>query len=234
MIQPSKDTGTIVSQLSSFLSDGYLIENPPELQHLSVAAYRLLAEGSAVNFARLANAANLSVAHAEELLRFVPASAYEREPDGSLSAFIGLSTKPTLHRFSVEDRSLYTWCVFDAVFLPAILQEPATLTTSCPTTGDQIDLTITPTEIAHANLPDAVMSILAPDMKACCADLRGAFCDQVNLFANRTALLNWDKYTDAIICAPLDLAFTLATHRNDARFPDVNLGVVAQERLVTK
>jgi len=214
---------TVKSKLEGFLEDGYLTGNPIGLQNLSIAIYRLLAKGRAVQVADLASATNLTALEIEELISLVPASAYDRARDQSFVSFIGLSTTPAAHQFKVGAQTLYTWCVFDALFLPAILGQPAVLTTACPSTGQTIEVTINPDGVKSATPPQPVMSIIAPDTDACCSDLRGAFCSQINLFANRAAFSSWSKRGDADDCVCLDDAFALAMRRNEARFPDISL-----------
>jgi alkylmercury lyase len=214
---------TIKAKMKGFLEDGYLAGNPVGLQNLSITIYRLLARGRSVQVADLARATNLTALEIEQLINLVPASAYDRAPDQSFVSFIGLSTSPAAHQFKVGAQSLYTWCVFDALFLPAILGQPAVLTTACPSTGQSIEVTINPDGVGRATPPQPVMSIIAPDADACCSDLRGAFCNQVNFFADRAAFSNWSKRSDGDDCVRLDDAFALAMSRNEARFPDISI-----------
>jgi alkylmercury lyase len=216
-------TEMVKTKLEGFLEDGYLAGNPVGLQNLSLAIYRLLAKGKAVQVTDLASAMNVTALEIEELISLVPASAYDRARDQSFVSFIGLSTIPAAHQFKVGAQILYTWCVFDALFLPAILRQQAVLTTACPSTGQTIEVTVSPDGVKSAMPPQPVMSIIAPDTDACCSDLRGAFCNQINLFADRAAFSSWSKRGDADDCISLDDAFTLAIRRNEARFPDVSL-----------
>jgi len=211
--------------MEGFLEDGYLAGNPVGLQNLSIAVYRLLVRGKAVQVADLERATNFTVPQIEQLITLIPASAYDRAPDQSFVSFIGLSINPTAHQFKIGAQSLYTWCVFDALFLPAILGQPAVSTTACPATGRRIELTINPDGVESASPPLPVMSIIAPDTDACCSDLRGAFCSQINFFTDRAAFSSWKKRSDsdAVDCICLDDAFALAIRRNKARFPDISL-----------
>ena len=211
------------SELEGFLSEGYLTANPPELQKLCVIAYRLLARGEPVTRAELAETTSYTDQKIEELITLIPSSAYERQVDGAFTGFIGLSINKTAHEFTVADRLLYTWCVFDALFLPAILGTNTLLSTICPATGREIKIAIRSDGAAPITPPNPVMSIIAPDHEACCSDLRGAFCNHVNFFADQSAYAQWDKGSNAGDAVSLDDAFALAMRRNDARFPDVKL-----------
>ncbi len=221
MTQSTLDTR---SELEGFLSEGYLAANPPELQKLCIIAYRLLARGKPVSLPELAEATSYTDQKIEELIALIPSSAYERGSDGAFTGFIGLSIHKTAHEFTVADRLLYTWCVFDALFLPAILRTDALLSTACPATGREIKISIRPDGAAAVTPPNPVMSIIAPDHEACCSDLRGAFCNHVNFFVDQSAYSQWNKGSNAGDAVSLDDAFALAMRRNDARFPDVKLG----------
>jgi alkylmercury lyase len=216
-------SNTIKAKMEGFLEDGYLAGNPVGLQNLSIAVYRLLARGKAVQVADLARATNLTAPQIEQLITLIPASAYDRAPDQSFVSFIGLSINPTGHQFKIGAQTLYTWCVFDALFLPAILGQPAILATECPATGQRIKITINPDGVESASPPQPVMSIIVPDTDACCSDLRGAFCSQINFFADRAAFSSRNKRSDTDDCICLDDAFALAIRRNEARFPDISL-----------
>lgn len=155
-----------------------------------------------------------------DLASLIPKSAYARHPDGALTGFIGLSVEKTLHRLIVGETTLYVWCVFDALFLPALLQCAATLKTQCPATHEEIVIEIDSERAAPVSPMHPVMSIIAPDNAACCRDLRGAFCDHVNFFANESA---FNRASVRGACVSLYEAFALAMRRNAARFPDLDL-----------
>ena len=211
----------IKSSFGGFLQEGYLLANPPALQRMCISAYRLLAQGNPVSPDALAKAASLRLDETHALISLIPESAYTRRSDGALTEFIGLSIEKTAHRFIVGERTLYVWCVFDALFLPALLQCSAILKTRCPATHEGIIIEIDSERAAPVSPKHPVMSIIAPDNAACCRDLRGAFCDHVNFFANEDAF-NRANVDGASVS--LDDAFALAMRRNAARFPDIDPG----------
>lgn len=169
----------------------------------------------------LTEAASLRLDETHALISLIPESAYTRRSDGALTAFIGLSIEKSAHRFIVGGRTLYVWCVFDALFLPALLKCNAILKTRCPATHADIIIDIDSERAAPVSPTHPVMSIIAPDNAACCRDLRGAFCDHVNFFADQDA---FNRANVDGACVSLDEAFALATRRNAARFPDVDPG----------
>jgi len=221
MTQKSNSGALIKESFGRFLHDGYLLANPPDLQRLCITLYRLLARGDAVSLAALAEASALTLDELSGLISLIPKNAYVRRSDGAFTGFIGLGIEKTAHRFVVDERTLYVWCVFDALFLPALLQCGAVLKTRCPATHEEIVIKINSERASPVSPMHPVMSIITPDNAACCRDLHGAFCDHVNFFANEGA---FKRANIAGACVSLDVAFALAMCRNKARFPDVNIG----------
>ncbi|MEH2476532.1 alkylmercury lyase [Nitrobacteraceae bacterium AZCC 2161] len=206
-----------------YLERGLLAVNTPELQRLSVTLYRLLARGAPLARAELALACELPEERLERQLSQLLPTSLETDDRGAVVAFGGLSLRPTRHQFVAAETKLYTWCVFDALFLPQILNKPATLVTRCPISQKELLVELTPGELRVAEPSDCVMSIVAPDHEECCSDLRKAFCDRVNLFADRAAVAQWSFGRDGTDWIPLAEAQLLARRRNELRYPAVAL-----------
>lgn len=209
--------------VDAFLAQGYLAENTADTQRLSVAAYRLLARGAPVSAAALAEISALSEAQVSALLDALPQSVLDRDAEGRITGFIGLSLAPSAHRFTTGGQSLHTWCVLDALFLPEILGQGATVTTRCPASGETITLELAPERIISASPSGVVMSVVAPDVQSCREDLRGAFCSHVNLFAGAEIFADWAKARPGAACVSLAEAFDLARARTRERYPDIDL-----------
>jgi alkylmercury lyase len=211
------------SEVGKFLAEGYLARNTADIQHLSLATYRLLALGQPVSTGALAKILDMQEGEVSALLDTFPPSVLERDDEGSIVAFIGLSLSPTAHRFVLEGRTLYTWCVLDALFLPELLGERARVATNCPGSGSAIALEVAPDRIVASSPPGVVMSTVAPDAQSCRDNLRGAFCSQVNLFTSADSFTAWAKAHPGVAYVPLAEAFDLARARNRGRFPDIDL-----------
>jgi len=206
-----------------YLEQGLLTLNTPEIQRASVALYRLLSRGAPVTTHQLAAACGLSHDSTGRLLAEFPATSLVRNMHGAVTAFGGLSLSPTPHRFIAGRVELHTWCVLDALFLPEILGKPAKLLTHCPASGMEIAADLEPGSVRSARPSGIVMSILAPDRNACCANLRTAFCDRVNLFSDRRAFATWAQDRAGMGSVSLSEAQLLARQRNAARYPDIEL-----------
>ena len=213
---------TDLAQITAVLEAGYIGENPKDLQRASLYIYRALASGKPISIASIAEHLGTPLETASRLLNLVPPSAIELDDDGHIIGFVGLSLAPTAHRFETAERSLFTWCVFDALFLPSLIEQAATLHTTCPNSHTDIEIKVTSSSVAAIAPDSPVMSLAKTDTKSCCKDLRGAFCDQVNIFADQAAFDEWRLDRSDAISVSLSQAFSLAQQRNAWRYSDVD------------
>ncbi len=209
--------------MSGFLGDGYLECNPPALQELSIAAYKLLLDGKTITPADIAVDMGIEPKEISKLFELIPECAYESDDRTGITAFIGLSITRTNHEFIIADRTLHTWCVLDGLFLPQVIGRSAIIKTKCPATGTEIHVELYPKGITSAAPEDMVMSVVDPDRDACCENLRGAFCNHVNFFANKGTFMEWADGKPEYGCVTLAAAYQMAMARNRARFPDIDL-----------
>ncbi len=139
---PDTGIGRLHTRLGTLLDGDFFYGNAPEMQRIAVALYRLLSAGSPVVLNRIADASGVAMTEVRKRLGDVPPSWIELDQSGSVICFGGLALGATRHRFSLGQRTLYTWGAFDALYLPEILREPARLTTACPATGDTIEVAV--------------------------------------------------------------------------------------------
>ncbi|MCH7807248.1 MAG: alkylmercury lyase [Proteobacteria bacterium] len=214
-------TPALKKDYESLIKTGYLLDNPIELQRLCLKTYRLLLQGEPLSLRRLAEGAGVSQKTALELFTFLPKSALEYDREGNLSALIGFSLTPAGHRFVVGEKTFYTWCALDALFLPEILAVTAAVLSRCPETGEEIRVTVGPDKI-HDHAPGSVIvSIPAPASDDYTEDMRGAFCCHSNFFRDRTAFEAWAGTRAGVSGLSLAEAHRLAGKRNRWRFPDI-------------
>jgi alkylmercury lyase len=212
---------SLLDQCARFLKRGYAQSNPPELQRASLAIYRVLATGRPAVRPEIARALGVSPAALTKALSLLPAHSINADDRGRIVAFVGLSLVAAKHALLVGKNRLYTWCAFDALFLPPLLGTDARLVTTCPASGHQITVRITAASARAENARAPVVSMVAPSREDCCRDLRAAFCDHSNLFRDRRAFSDWSGKGREMLALPLDEAFAVALRRNQWRFPDV-------------
>lgn len=159
---------------------------PHDERTCAVALLRLLARGEPVAPEALAEQVGRPTAEVVEWLS--RSTTVERDAVGRVTGFCGLALEATAHRFTVDDVELHTWCAFDTLFLPELLDRPAEVQSRCPVTDRPVRLTVTPTDVREVNPPDAVVSMVTP---VGCAEVRSTFCCHVMFFASEQAASAW-------------------------------------------
>ncbi len=208
--------------IADFLRDGGLFNRVEfQSQRALLTLYRLIAEGEPVSVERLAVKLGLDDNAVRSLLGRLPPSTYQYDDAGRITGFGGLSQTPTRHRFTVGGRGLYTWCAFDGLFLPELLDSPADITTACPATRVDIRLTVTPEGVEKADPDGVVMSFVVPETAGYRADLRGTFCRYVNFFASDQAGAAWLAENAGAVILSLAEAYALGRIRNETGFKDI-------------
>lgn len=147
---------------------------------------RLLALGRPVALDELASVAGRPAPAVEALLRAQP--GVEWDDDGSLVG-AGISLRRTEYRYTVADRTLYTWCAGDTLLFTVILGKPAVAEARCPATGRPIRVGVAPDALVSVDPPEAVVSQLQPAAQVC--DIRGEICDHGHFFASPDAASQW-------------------------------------------
>lgn len=109
-------------------------------QRMAVTLYRLLSEGEPVPISRLAAALGVT----EDAVR----ATLDRYPvfyddEGAIIGFGGLTVvEMPPHRLNVGGRTLYTWCAWDSLFIPAILGTVAQVESVCPVTRAPVSMVV--------------------------------------------------------------------------------------------
>lgn len=207
---------------AKFFEQGYAEVNSPELQEASLVIYRALATGHPVDLNDIARTLGFTRPGLEQILALLPPSTIDYDQLGKIVGFVGFSLKPANHGFFIGSKEFYTWCVFDALFLPSLLQSNARLVTACPQTGEKIEVYLSDQTVLSASPGAPVMSLVATTGEDCCHDIRSVFCNHVNLFRDQHAFDEWSKGKTGIIAVPLKEAFAMALQRNAWRYPDID------------
>lgn len=177
---------------------------------VSRAAIGLLANGTPVTAAALAEATGVAPAEARAYIEKMSAGGVEIE-DGSIVGN-ALTLRPTAHHFRVRGHDLFTWCGFDALFLPILIGEPAEVRSTCPVTGTEIRLAIQPDgEVIDPSPATMVVGIVGKQVTSCCsAGPTSPICTQMPFFASREAGERWLVDHPGVAIADLDDAGEIA------------------------
>lgn len=212
-----------VERFKSTIEAGYLASNPPQMQQLALLIHRLLMLGKPVSKARLAGVLSIPVEELDALLANLPPDGMERNRNGEIDGFLGLTLKKTRHRISLGAVNLYTWCAFDALFLPAVLDRRIWVESSCPASGSPIEIEVSPEAVISVSPDTAVVSLVAPGAEDYRAGIKASFCCNTNFYASPEAFRDEAKDQPNMICLPVSETFKLAQWRNSVRFPDLKL-----------
>lgn len=153
---------------------------------LAPQAIRLLSAGEPVELERLAAAVGRSVGDVEAALR--SAGGGERDDDGRLVG-LGLTLRPTRHRFTLDGLTMFGWCASDTLMFPVILGRAGVVDSTCPETGDAIHIELTPEGVGRLEPAAAVMTAVRPAGEI--RDVRSMVCDHGHFYSSAGAARGW-------------------------------------------
>jgi alkylmercury lyase len=195
------------------IEPGGPLDYGPNLSRLLVRVMRELAQGRPVPKERVDQiVADVGIARedAERLLGEVT----ERNSDGNIFGVLGLSLNDSPHRFYVDGTQMSAWCAGDALYLPAMLDQSATVESKSPVTGEKIRLTVSPQGVEGVDpAAAAVVSMVIVDP----ADANmgsveviwGTFCHHILFFASREEAERWAAGRDGIEILSVEEAYEL-------------------------
>lgn len=116
------------------------------------------------------------------------------------------------HEFRVKGQTLWTWCAWDSLFIPAVLGERADVSSPDPETRERVRLTVSPIGIERVEPSDAVVSFILPDATAfdqSAENVMGQFCHSVFFFTSRASAERWQASHDGTFLYSIADAFAL-------------------------
>lgn len=190
-------------------------------QQLALDVYRLLSRGEAFEPARLSEKVAPAVANVARRLTDGPLRCLVAYDDaGRIIGFAGLTVRPTRHRLLLGSKSLFTWCAWDALFIPELLEQTVQVESQCPVSGDSIRLEVMPgVGVKPVSSHRPVVSFLIGDalQRTSAEESIRRFCNQVNFLA-ASAARDWiDGHPGGFVLS-LDDAFRLGAAYNRHRF----------------
>jgi len=153
---------------------------------------RLIANGEPASIADLATSANWEPADVERVLRAQPGTDWD--DDGRLVG-LGLTLRPTRHRFIVDGRTFYAWCATDTLYFPMLLNTSAIVESTCPATSEPIRIELSLEAVQSVTPSETVVS--QRHRTELFADVRAQMCDHGHFFASPRAASTWlDAHPD--------------------------------------
>src|SRR5574341_524290 len=166
----------------------------PDVARLTVLLWREIARGGPISPERveqIASALDIQQDTAQEVLQ----KMCERDGDGNVVGIAGLSQNRHPHRFTVNGTRLSTWCAWDSLFLPVMLQQTAEVSSLCPATKEVIRLTIAPEGVTSYQPASAVISIVIPEPSKqgleSVEEIWMTFCNHIHFFSSPRAAQEW-------------------------------------------
>ena len=171
----------------------------------------LLANGRPVTPEAFSAVMGIAIEEARSYIDIARSVGVEVE-DGAVVGAV-LTLRPTPYRFRVRGNDLYTWCGFDALFLPIMLGEPAQVASTCPVTRTPIRLTVQADGTVSDAIPGTVVvGIVGEQITASCSVVGpdSAICSQMPFFASREAGERWLADHPGVAIVDLDDARRIA------------------------
>jgi len=189
-------------------------DSPLRMTSVCVQALRLLAKGKPVSAEQFASVSHMSLTEVSDSFSQLKDYGAEFDKEGNLVGVV-LTLTPTSHQFRVNGCNLFAWCALDAVFLPALLDQPAEVKSRCPAAGVDIRLTITPEGIEAVDPPDTVVAVVIPGVTPSCqagvkSGPQGPLCSAIHFFSSHEAASTWLVAHPGMAILSLDEAWQLA------------------------
>ncbi|MGQ0669152.1 MAG: organomercurial lyase MerB [Actinomycetota bacterium] len=172
----------------------------------------LLAEGQPVSLERVAVALERSLDEVATTLRQLPNVEFD---DTGNVVGAGLTFRPTPHRFTVNDQTMFTWCALDALMFPGLMGQTVQVESPCAATGTTVRVKVTANGVEQIEPPDALVSLVVPEVSP---DIRGSFCCNVNFFSSDQAASQWLSEHPSAITLPIREAYQLGHRLGESVF----------------
>lgn len=195
--------GDQIEELTTALATSLRHSLDTEVRAMMRHLILLLGEGQPVSLEQIAAALEQSPDKVATTLRRLP--NIELDEHGNVVG-AGLTLRPTPHRFTMQGRTMFTWCALDALMFPALFGQTVQVESPCVTTGTPVRVKITPKGVEHIEPSAAVVSLLVP---AVSADIRSSFCCYVNFFTSDEVASRWLSSHPGATTLPVTEAYQL-------------------------
>jgi alkylmercury lyase len=118
-------------------------------RRLALATYRRLSRGMAASLVEIADDAGIEIEKAQRI--FDGWIGVYSDEAKRVIGFWGLTIAKMKHRFEVDGAQLYTWCAWDTLFLPELLEKSARVESVCDATGKPVRLSVSSKRVESAD-----------------------------------------------------------------------------------
>ena len=188
-------------------------------QRVSAQIYRLLAKGEPVPVAQLAATLDLPLSQVEEVVGQWPALFYN--DDKAIIGYWGLGLTQMDHRFEVDGNTLYTWCAWDALFIPQIIGKTAHVESTDHVTKEKVFITVSPGGIEDVSPAGAVTSFMMPNTDEIRSDVIKSFCHYLHFFSSEATAREWigsNEKSDDLVILSIDEGYKIGVEKNGLQY----------------
>ncbi len=185
---------------------------------LALEIYRRLGEGQPVQLEDLVEDKEISLEEAKEFLDNSGGVFYN--DDGDIVGFWGIALPKMPHKIITEKQTIYGWCAWDALFIPQLLGESATIESLSPT-KEIIKLKISEQGDLLEGSENIMVSFLEPDAGKMMENVVANFCHYIFLFKDKSSGEEWVKQHEGTFLLPLQDVITLSKVKNQRQFGDL-------------
>jgi alkylmercury lyase len=167
----------------------------PDAPRLTVALWRLLAAGRPLSQEQVTQTLSRLRMSSEALTSLQGGVEYDGR--GNIVGVVGLSLNPTSeNRLQIDNQILYTWCAWDALFIPLFLKQPVLVDVQTDPPGEYIRIKLTSEGVESYEPQSTVVSLIVPQPAAIgetftTEDIWMAFCNHVHFFRSRESASAW-------------------------------------------
>lgn len=206
---------TDINHLAQYFITAFPVMDTVE-QRLALRLYALLAEGQPVAIERLAQEMAVPEVDVKTVLDSWRGVFYDNL--NRVIGFWGMTIKEMKHHFEVNGKTVFTWCAWDALFIPELLNATANITSQCTTTGNEIRLSVSPHGIESCSPQGVMVSFLTPDEDKLSENIIANFCHYVHFFVSTEAGEQWFASHEGSFLLSLNDAFMVGKKMNAVRY----------------
>lgn len=184
-------------------------------RELSLTIYRKLAMCQPVSKEELESETSLSISEVNDILDKWPGVFYD---DDKIIGYWGLAINKMAHKIKLEDYDLYGWCAWDTLFLPQLLDKPATILSNDPVSKEKIDIHIDRNGNLIDESSEIMVSMLLPDEEQIMENIVTSFCHYIYFFENEINGNKWIKENEGTFLISLQQAIELSKTKNKLQY----------------
>ncbi len=190
-------------------------------QQFAAELYRLLADGRPVAAETLAAAVDRPARDVRDELKKLPSFYIGYDESDRVIEWGGFGLDGGNNDFTIRGNRMWAWCAWDALFVPAIVGDPALVESDDPETGARVRMTVGPDGVQDVQPAGAMMTMAIPGMQAFPDFRTFSFQKTVFFFESRESAARWLEKNPGPVLMSLEEGFALGQTMNRLRFPDV-------------